>query len=187
MASIRTTVHTATGLPSALRAVHSTPQTDRAGLMQIVDGLRDDGLAADVPGGVRADGAWPGRPFSRAGAARPAARQTRQRTARSAAIARHAAGRLPEWRAHRRSNQTVVRAVVAPSITAKTTMSASHRNSIRMAHSSFRCFQYDICGDACQDSASRKFSALLQNIWQLFQPVYFKSGRRPGAEDGQRG
>ena len=27
--------------------------------MQIVDGLRDDGLAADVPGGVRADGAWP--------------------------------------------------------------------------------------------------------------------------------
>ena len=34
-------------------------QTDRAGLMQIVDGLRDDGLAADVPGGVRADGARP--------------------------------------------------------------------------------------------------------------------------------
>ena len=27
--------------------------------MQIVDGLRDDGLAADVPGGVRADGARP--------------------------------------------------------------------------------------------------------------------------------
>ena len=34
-------------------------QADRAGLMQIVDGLRDDGLAADVPGGVRADGARP--------------------------------------------------------------------------------------------------------------------------------
>ena len=82
MASIRTTVPAATGaaVGAAGRPFHAG-QADRAGLMQIVDGLRDDGLAADVPGGVRADGARPQVLFSRAGAAQSAVRQTRQRTA----------------------------------------------------------------------------------------------------------